>query len=190
MDSIDMCMSCGIAVEKGRKCPRCKAKLARVESRVFQAIMTLRDKGYVPVMVKRIGSSKSKAIKIWFDGYSAGCGVHGEMDVGFENDMPTCSTKPWSSREPYSLLVEWADEASSLERKVPFNRGLCKRCAKQKDDDWYAGICNCPVVSGVEQDLEFEHGIPEKCTYLTEQTVTAEGIKKEFLEGISERLGA
>jgi len=182
-DHVDMCMSCGKSFEKTRFCPECDEKLTRVDPRAFQALVTLRGKGYRPVKVASRGISKDKTIVVFFEGYSPGMGVHGEMQIGFEDGMATCATKPWG-KGIWEKLAEWTLEASFAAYRVPFDRGLCKLCDEQDDAKWLNGVCRCPQGMLV-MDREFHEGLPEKCLYLVEQTMTRESIEEKFLEEVS-----
>jgi len=181
-DSVDMCLACAVPVEGSRKCPECGGKLTRVDARAFQSVVVLTRKGYRVVRIRSLGTGKNKFLKLWFRGQSPGPGVHGEMKCTYDKGMPACETKPWEARDRFGKVKEWADEATELLARVPFNRDLCKRCARQDDARWYGGTCKCPMVP----NMDFEMGLPDKCTYLVEQQVTREDVKRNFLASICE----
>jgi len=181
LDSIDVCLKCLTPVEGSWVCPTCGSKLKRMASLAFETVRILRGKGWNPISCKLSGYSGKKGVVVVFDGYSPGRGVHGEMRCQLDKEnRPVCST--WRERSgvsAYREAYEWADEASTLRRNLPFNRMLCQQCAPQHDSVWFHGTVECPCAGllgsskpGATGPHEFERGFPEKCVYLAEQVMT------------------
>jgi len=191
-DSVDMCMKCALAVDMGILCPECGDGLTRLDSRAFQAVLIIRRRGWKPVKVKSKGIGKEKVVVVLFDGYSPGCGIHGEMKTRLEHGKAACVTIPWRSSSRFKNLLEWAEEVREPPSRVPFNRELCEKCHGQSDAKWLHGICDCPRAGLLDDEeavgtipREFGKGIPRNCLYIVEQTVTRDDVKEMFLQIMS-----
>jgi len=187
LDWIDICPQCFVPVEGCRKCPQCGEKLKRIASLGFEMMRILRDKGWKPIEFKLTGYGKNRGVSVVFDGQSPGRGVHGEMRCQLtEEGLPVCTT--WRERGSvgsYREAYEWAQEASTFRNNFPFNRSLCEMCTEQFDANWLHGNCMCPetepdVMSDGKALREFARGLPDRCLYLVEQTITRPEREREL----------